>query len=217
VRAIGWERTGDPRRGAKLAANVGRGVSWLLVGAGLAVIVLTAPRDLDASLDAIMNGVMLGILGWFLGASARSVDRWIVLDGLIAGVRVSEAMEDEIDPVTPQLTLDTFGPQVLDGTIGPALPVYRGEELVGIVGAGQLRSVPRRDWPLTRTVEVMIDLADVPTIGPDESLTEGLERLRLSHLDGLPVLDGATLRGLLTRRSIALALRARADISGLTL
>ena len=49
----------------------------------------------------------------------------------------------------------------------------------------------------------MVAMADLPTIGPDESLTEGLERLRESRLDGLPVLDGADLRGVLTRRSIA--------------
>ena len=41
-----------------------------------------------------------------------------------------------------------------------------------------------------------------------------LERLRLSHLDGLPVLDGTVLRGVLTRRSIAAILHARANASG---
>lgn len=207
VRAIGWARTGDPRRGATTAALVGRGIGWLLVAAGLAVILLGETVD----------GIMLGLIGWFLGASSRSLDRWVVLDSLIAGVRVDEAMEAELDTISPGLTLDTFGAQVLDGTLGPALPVLRGDELVGLVGAGQLRGVPRRDWPMTRTSEVMVDLANVPTIGPAESLTDALERLRTSRLDGLPVLDGADLRGVLTRRSIALALRARADLRGVTL
>ncbi|MFL5727693.1 MAG: M50 family metallopeptidase [Chloroflexota bacterium] len=207
VRAIGWARTGDPRRGATTAALVGRGIGWLLVAAGLAVILLGETVD----------GIMLGLIGWFLGASSRSLDRWVVLDSLIAGVRVDEAMEAELDTISPGLTLDTFGAQVLDGTLGPALPVLRGDELVGLVGAGQLRGVPRRDWPMTRTSEVMVDLANVPTIGPAESLTDALERLRTSRLDGLPVLDGGDLRGVLTRRSIALALRARADLRGVTL
>jgi Zn-dependent protease len=207
VRAIGWARVGDARQGAKLAAMVGRGVGWLLVAAGLAVILLGETLD----------GIMLGIIGWFLGASARSVERWVVLDALIAGVRVGEAMEQEVETISPQLTLDTFGPQMLDGTLGPALPVFRAGVLIGIVGAGQVRSVPRRDWPSTRTAEVMVGLADMPTIGPDESLTDGLERLRESRLDGLPVLQGTDLMGVLTRRSIAVALRARADIRGLTL
>jgi Zn-dependent protease len=225
VRAIGWARVGDPRQGAKLAAMVGRGVGWLMVAAGLAVILLGGARgdavggDLDDNGFGtyVLDGIMLGIIGWFLGASARSVDRWVVLDGLIAGVRVSEAMEEEVETISPQLTLDTFGPQVLDGTLGPALPVFRGGVLIGMVGAGQLRSIPRRDWPSTRTAEVMVGLAEVPSVGPDESLTEGLERLRESRLDGLPVLEGTDLRGVLTRRSIAVALRARADIRGLTL
>jgi CBS domain-containing protein len=207
VRAIGWVRSGDPRKGATLAATAGRGISWLFVAAGLAAIFL----------GDTLSGIMLGIIAAFLSASAQSVDRWVVLDGLIAGVRVGEAMEEEPDTITPGLTIDTFGPQILDGTLGPALLVLRDDELVGLVGAGQLRSVPRRDWPVTRTSEVMVDLAKVPTIGPEESLTDGLERLRESRLDGLLVLEGADLRGVLTKRSIAIALRARADIRGLTL
>jgi Zn-dependent protease/CBS domain-containing protein len=207
VRAIGWARTGDPRRGATYAAMSGRGISWLLVAIGLAAVLL----------DNIADGIMLGLIGWFLSSSARSVDRWVVLDGLIVGVRVEEAMEAEFDTITPGLTLDTFGTQVLDGTLGPALPVLRGEELVGIIGAGQLRGVPRRDWAQTRTSEVMVDLANVPTIGPDEPVNDALDRLRTSRLDGLPVLQGGDLRGVVTGRSIAVALRTRADLRGLTL
>ena len=36
----------------------------------------------------------------------------------------------------------------------------------------------------------------------------------VSHLDGLPVLDGTVLRGVLTRRSIAAILHARAEAKG---
>jgi Zn-dependent protease len=207
VRAIVWARTGDERKGARAAGRVGRWVGLALIGGGL-VIVLTG---------AIVDGAMVGLIGWFLGASARSVDRWLLLDGLITGVRVGEAMEAELETITPQLTLDTFARQVLDGTLGPALPVVRDDVVVGIVGAGQLRAVPQRDWSSTRTVDVMVDVADLPPLAPDELLSDGLDRLRSSRLDGLPVLDGAALRGVLTRRSIAITLRAKADVQGLTL
>jgi Zn-dependent protease/predicted transcriptional regulator len=207
VRAIAWARTGDERRGAKAAAVVGRWVGWVLLGSGFFVILTGETVD----------GAMLGLIGWFLTASARSVDRWLLLEGLITGVRVGEAMEADLETISPQLTLDTFAGQVLDGTFGPALPVIRDDVLVGLVGAVQLRSIPRRDWPSTRTADVMVDLADLPTVGPDESLSDGLERLRISRLDGLPVLEGTSLRGVLTRRSIAVTLRARADLHGVTL
>ena len=207
VRAVVWARTGDERAGARAAGWVGRLVGWLLIAVGLAVILLGEPVD----------GLMIGLIGWFLGASARSVDRWLLLDGLITGVRVDEAMEEELETISPQLTLDTFAGRVLDGTLGPALPVLRGDVLVGIVGAGQLRGVPQREWPSTRTADVMVDVADLPVVGPSELLSDGLERLRKSRLDGLPVLDGAALRGVLTRRSIAVAMRAKADLQGVSL
>jgi Zn-dependent protease len=207
VRAVAWARSGDDRQGAKVAAMVGRGVGFVLVGSGFVVIVVGNALD----------GAMLGLIGWFLGASARSVDRWLVLDGLLSGVRVDEAMEPKLDTISPQLTLDTFASQVLDGTLGPVLPVVRDDVLLGIVGAGQLRGIPRRDWPSTRTADVMVDVTEVPRLGPEESLSDGLDRLRTSRLDGLPVLEGPTLRGVLTRRSIAVALRARADLRGVNL
>ena len=207
VRAIVWARTGDERRGARAAGVVGRWVGWVLIGAGL-VVILTGNT---------VDGAMVGLIGWFLGASARSVDRWLLLEGLISGVSVGEAMEPKLETITPQLTLDTFASQVLDGTLGPALPVIRGDLLVGMVGALQLRGVPRRDWPKTRTIDVMVDVADLPLVGPEEALSDGLELLRSSRLDGLPVRDGTTLSGVLTRRSVSIALRARADLRGVTL
>lgn len=207
VRAIVWARTGDERRGARAAGVVGRWVGWVLIGAGL-VVILTGNT---------VDGAMVGLIGWFLGASARSVDRWLLLEGLISGVSVGEAMEPKLETITPQLTLDTFASQVLDGTLGPALPVIRDDLLVGMVGALQLRGVPRRDWPKTRTIDVMVDVADLPLVGPEEALSDGLELLRSSRLDGLPVRDGTTLSGVLTRRSVSIALRARADLRGVTL
>jgi CBS domain-containing protein len=63
----------------------------------------------------------------------------------------------------------------------------------------------------------MVDITELPPLGPEESLSDGLDRLRTSRLDGLPVREGPTLRGVLTRRSIAVALRARADLRGVNL
>ena len=207
VRGIVWQRTGDERRGTRASGQVGRWAGRFFLGAGLAVI-LTGDT---------VDGAMLGLAGWFLMASARSVDRWLVLDSLITGVRVGEAMEADLETISPQLTLDTFARSVLDGTVAPALAVLREDRLVGMIGADQLRGVPQKDWPSTRIADVMIDLAEVPVVDPDDLLSTGLERLRESHLDGLPVLDASGLRGVMTRRSIAAMLRARAELNGVVL
>jgi Zn-dependent protease/predicted transcriptional regulator len=204
VRAAAWARTGNQRSGTRIAGVVGKLAGRVAMVVGLAVI-LTGDT---------LTGIMIGLIGWFLMASARSVDRWLILDGLIQGMSVGEAMEKELETISPQLTLDTFAPSILDGTVTPALPVLHEDRLVGIVGLAQVRAVAQRKWPSTRTEDVMIAEPEMPTASPDDRLTDALEALRQSHLDGLPVVDGGILRGVLTRRSIAALLHARAEARG---
>jgi Zn-dependent protease len=204
VRAAGWARTGSQRAGTHLAGVVGRWVGRAAMILGLALVLNNDTLD----------GIMVGLVGWFLMASARSVDRWLVLDDLVQGMSVGEAMEPNVETISPQLTLDTFAAGVLDGSVIPALPVVRDDEVIGIVGASQLRMIPPGRWSSTRTEDVMVGGADLPTARVEDRLTDALERLRRSRLDGLPVLDGTVLRGVLTRRSIAALLHARAESRG---
>ena len=80
VRAIGWARTGDPRRGARLAGD-GRAGDRLAARRGRARGDPAGregrrdPRRDHARADRLVPRC----------ASARSVDRWLVMDGLIAG------------------------------------------------------------------------------------------------------------------------------------
>ena len=206
VRAAAWARTGNRRSGTRIAGVIGRYAGRVILVIGFAVVVANPALTLD--------GIMIGLAGWFLILSARSVDRWLILDELIQGMSVGEAMEGELATISPQLTLDTFASGVLDGSVNPSLPVVEADELVGIVGAVQVRAVARRDWASTRTADVMVAPPEMPTARPDDRLTDALESLRRTHLDGLPVLDGSTLRGVLTRRSIAALLHARAESRG---
>jgi Zn-dependent protease len=188
VRAAAWARTGNQRSGTRIAGVVGKYAGRVALFVGLAIILTGETVD----------GIMVGLVGWFLMASARSVDRWLILDDLIQGMSVGEAMEKDLATISPQLTLDTFAPGIIDGTVTPALPVLHDDVLVGIIGLAQVRRVSQRNW----------------TASPTDRQTDALESLRQSHLDGLPVLDGDTLRGVLTRRSIAALLHARAEARG---
>ncbi len=204
VRAVAWARSGNPRTGTRAAGVVGKYAGRLALVVGLAVVITGETVD----------GIMIGLIGWFLMASARSVDRWLILDELVAGMSVGEAMEKDLSTISPQLTLDTFASSLLDGTVTPALPVLLDDRLVGIIGLAQVRAVAARNWPSTRTEDVMVGPPDMPTATAEDRLSDALERLRLSHLDGLAVLDGGTVRGVLTRRSIAALLHARAEARG---
>jgi Zn-dependent protease len=207
VRGLAWLRTGDVRRATRIAARSGRLTGWVLIGAGLVVIVLGSALD----------GVMLGLCGWFLTSAARGVDRRAVVDDLLDGLRVEEVMDRDVSVLPPGLTLDAFGDQLLDGSAAPSIPVVGDRGFLGMIGIGQLRRLRRQDWPQTRVADVMVAAAGLPRIGPETPLRTVFDDLRRSGLDGLPVMGSDGLAGVVTRRAVIETLRTRAQLQGVTL
>lgn len=199
LRAVIWRLAGSERLATRGAAIVNRVLGWAFIAGGIALMVTG---------DAL-DGVMLAIIGWFLGGSARSVESRLVLEDLLRGMRVESAMETGLPSVSPQLTLDTFAAQYLASGEGTSLPVMQNDALLGLIGTSQLRRVRRKAWPTMRAADVMVSLPALPTLGPDDELWGALERLRGAGADGLPVLRGHQLLGVLTRRSIVSVIQAR--------
>lgn len=205
VRAIWWARTGNERRGSEAAAMAGRVVGWLLMGAGLAV----------GLLGDIANGLMLALSGWFLGSASRAVIRRLAVEDLLKRVRVEEVMEREVPSIAPQLTVDTFADRLFGEGAVSTVPVVHGDEVVGLIGPAQLRSVGRGSWTTTRAEQLMVAMADVPVLSPGETVWTALDRLRRTGLDGLPVIDASGLLGMVTRSGVVRTIQAQAKLRGI--
>lgn len=199
LRAALWQATGSEARAARGVAIVSRVLGWLLIGGGVAVV-LTGDS---------LNGLMLVICGWFLSGTARSVEQRLALEDLLRGMRVENVMERDLPTVSPQLTLDTFAAQYLATGEGTSLPVMRDDTLLGLIGISQLRRIRQSAWPTMRAADVMVSPPALPTLAPDDELWGALERLRRTGLDGLPVLRGSQLLGVLTRRGVVRAIQSR--------
>jgi Zn-dependent protease/CBS domain-containing protein len=199
LRALLWRATGSETRASRGVAIVSRLIGWGLIAAGLA----------DMLVGDQLNGVMLAICGWFLSGTARSVERRLALEDLLRGMRVENVMERDLPAVSPQLTLDTFAAQYLASGEGTSLPVMRDETLLGLIGISQLRRIRQSAWPTMRASDVMVSPPTLPTLAPEDDLWGALERLRRTGLDGLPVLSGEKLLGVLTRRGVVTAIQSR--------
>jgi CBS domain-containing protein len=174
-------------------------LGWILIGGGVAVMLT----------DDGLTGVMLVICGWFLSGTARSMERRLALEDLLRGMLVENVMEKDLPTVSPQLTLDTFAAQYLATGEGTSLPVMRDDTLLGLIGISQLRRIRQSSWPTMRAADVMVSPPTLPTLAPEDELWSALERLRRTGLDGLPVLRGSELLGVLTRRGIVNAIQSR--------
>lgn len=193
VRDIAWRRTGSERSGWRAAARTGRFTGLVVIGVGLTVLI--AQGD--------VTGAMISLTGWFLVLSANSVRDRVRLDDLVGGHVVSDAMDHDPLTVSPNLTVDTFAAQLLDGeTPVFAVPVLEGDSIVGLLGVGQVRRIRRSDWAKTRVEDVMAKPPKLTFLSPTEPLKQGLERIFHAGLDGLPVLEDGRLLGILTKRGI---------------
>lgn len=196
VRAIAWERTGDPARALRMAGSAGRYLGILFATVGIVAILFVDSLD----------GLMLAVSGWFIVSSAGAVDRSAEIDATLEGISVGDVMDHDVSGVPPGLTLDTFAEQVLDGASPASVPVLRGLDLIGMIGAKQIRRIRRDRWANTRAEDLMVSGDALPHVGPEMSLRDALDQLHRSGLDGLPVLEAGTLTGIVTRRAVAKAI-----------
>lgn len=199
LRGILWMRGGDPRRALLAVARVGRWLGLTLAGLGLLAIIVIDSAD----------GLMLAMGGWFLVISAKAAERAAEADALLEGLFVSDVMEHDVPGIPPGLTVDTFAGQLLATGASASIPVVRGLELLGIIGARQVRRLRRTRWAETRAADLMVRADALPPVGPAMTLRAVLDELHRSGLDGLPVMDQGAFAGIVTREAVAAAIRSR--------
>jgi len=200
VRDLAWRRSGSERSGWRAASLSGRATGLIVIAIGIALLL---PKG-------DITGAMVALTGWFLILSANAVRDRIKLDDLVGGHLVSEAMEPAPATVNPSLTVDTFAAQLLDGESSvTAVPVVQGDDIVGLLGVGQVRRLRRTAWASTRVEDVMARPPRMTLLAPTDALKGALERIQRAGLDGLPVLDDGHLVGMLTRRGIGAFVQSR--------
>lgn len=200
IRAIGWSRGGTLNAGWRAAGRSGRLTGYAGVGLGIAVI----------AFSEFTSGAMIALSGWFLALSARSIAERLRVDALIGGLHVEDAMETGSVSVSPGLTVDTFASQLLDDeSTMTALPVVSADTVVGVLGVREVRRLRRDRWATTRVEEVMAKPPRLGILSARDNLAAAVERLQRAGVDGLPVVDGGSLVGMLTRRSVGKLLHER--------
>ena len=199
VRDLAWRRSGSERSGLQTASRTGRLTGYVIVIAGIALLLL----------EGGYMGAMLALTGWFLVLSANSLRDRVRLDDLVGGHTVADAMEKDPVTVTPSLTVDTFASQLLDrGSLLTAVPVIHDERIVGLLGVRQVRGMRAGEWATTRVSDVMVEPPKLTFLAPDEPLKQALERVHRAGVDGLPVVDDGRLVGVLTRLSVGTYVKA---------
>jgi Zn-dependent protease/CBS domain-containing protein len=201
LRAIIWRVTHDQVRATAIAAWLGRAFGVGLIAAGIFLAFVNA---------SLIDGLWLGVLGWFLFFAAGSQELQTRLQRSLAGVRIRDVMSP--NPVTAPdwITIDDFLARFATNR-APAYPVrdFSGP-LSGLITLKDLDRVAASARASTQLRQVARPLSQVPVAGPDDALSDVLQRIDNAETAYILVRDGDRLVGMVTPDDVSRRLDPRA-------
>lgn len=201
LRSLLWRLRGDRYAATRSAATIGQFVAYGLIALGV----------LLALNEALLSGIWLGLIGWFLSTAAESEVAQMGVERTLHGVRVRDIMDPDPPSVSPNESVaDLVHERMLRGEHRTFLVRHDDGGLAGLVSLSDVRRVARERWDDARVTDVMTRFADLATVGPDEAVETAMKLLQTRGVDQLPVIsEGRTIDGLLTRIGIMRLIETR--------
>ena len=203
ARAIAWWRTGDRGKATRFAARLGRVFSFLMIALGILLLFQ----------GAIVSGIWLAFIGWFLGQAARQAEVQTAITDRIEGLRVADVMDAEPVAIPGELPLDRAVDEFFLRYGYPWFPVVDASgRLTGLVTREAAESVPEAARPGRAVASVMAADSDADRSGFRVGLEEPLKALLglegLARLGAIMAVDpDGRLRGIVTVDQVRRALR----------
>ena len=208
LRAVLWGTLGDLRRATRRAAQAGQVFSWLLMAAGIAMLLNIRLPVLGAGL---INGMWVLMIGWFLHTAALMSYQRLLLGDSLEEVPVSRVMQSRFESVEGNIPVSELVDKYLLPGSQRAYPVMEGGGFVGLVCLPDVRKVSRDDWPRARVRDVMTPAAGLSGVGPDTSAADAMLTLGRQGVNQLPVIQDGRVRGLISRENILQLLSLHGD------
>lgn len=202
LRALVWRLTGDTVKGMSWAVVSGRVVAFSLMALGL----LTASQT-----GAVLNGLWLLGIGWFLLVAAEASGQAFEFDRLLSRIAVAEVMHHGVPYAKGDLSIaEWLEDQVLHS--GQRVSLVRDNyEVIGLITMSDCRKVARHLRPTTSVREVMTPADQLHTVTPDTDLAEVLRNMGLYSVNQVPVVEGGNVIGWIDRQRILKVLQSHID------
>jgi Zn-dependent protease/CBS domain-containing protein len=205
-RGIVWSFNKDFARSTKMAARSGQVVGFGMIALGA----VTALTNWPPQVGGPVGGLWLAFIGWFILSAAKQTLAQVDARGALEGLRVADIMSPELHTVGREISLEDYAREMVR-TGRRAHLVLAGDQLVGLVTAEALSSVPQSDWDVTSVQAVMLPKDKLHWAAPEEPAISLLDRMRTMGMQQMPVIAGGSVVGIVTRDSILRVLQSRQE------
>jgi len=199
-RSLLWRFTDDYYRSTRIATRVGRGVGYLFIVGGVAVIFL---------LGEWLSGLWLAFIGWFLESAASASYRKLQWRDRLVGFTAAQVMTADFPVVPPDVTIAQLAQDYTFGSGHQFIVVADEDRLYGVLTLHDVKSVPQQNWDATRAEEIMIPVDRLGVTSPDQGALSILDQMVENGINQLPVVADGRIIGLVTRDNLLRFLRAR--------
>ncbi len=188
LHALLWRWKGDRRTATSVGAGMGRGLAFVMIAGGLALVIG----------GAAASGIWFAFLGWFLLQAATAEQRDLVLREALGDLRVDDLMVHRPVVAPAGETLSEFMDGVAHVHRFTTYPVVEGDRVVGLLPFARVAATPRARWDERDVRDCMIPLAEAPVVRSGTPLLGALAEMQEQGGDRALVLDDGELAGLLS-------------------
>ncbi len=203
-RSLIWRFSGDYKKATRIAFEVGRGVGYLFVAAGIVLMFLYPGRW--------FNGLWLAFIGLFLSYVATASYRQAQWQAALQGIRVADVMTTACPVLSPDITISRVVQEYIFISGHGCFMVTGNGQLQGILTLQNIKSVDRKNWDNTSVGDVMTPSESLKVISPDEEVLSAVEQMEEYGMGQMPVLSEGRIIGLITRDDIMRLLYTRSRL-----
>jgi Zn-dependent protease/CBS domain-containing protein len=198
LRAVLWARTGDRISATRASAHTGHWFAYGLIGLGVLLAVS----------GALVEGIWLMLIGWYLDGASRSEATAVIQQATLSARRADQLMTADPVTVPSNVTVARLVDDYVLGRHHSAFPVIDGSgALVGLVGLEQVRAVPGPARAETPVGAIARPLDRIPLVAPADPGSEVFARMSADRVTRALVVDADLhLLGIITSADLTRAL-----------
>ncbi|MBW4689741.1 MAG: site-2 protease family protein [Komarekiella atlantica HA4396-MV6] len=201
-RSILWKYTGNQKKATQIASSGGKWLAYLLIALGF--------WELFGS--ALLGGLWLILIGWFLYNAAEASYEEILVRTSLEGVKAREIMTPYPETVNADLTLQDLVDKYFLSRRYQSFPVTQDSHPIGIITLNQIKDVPREEWVYRTVKDTMIPTDKGVTARPEEEMSQVLEKMQESGVRRVLVTQNSSLKGIITANDVASWLQRQRDL-----
>jgi Zn-dependent protease len=193
LRSLVWRSTGDLYRATRVAARGGRIVGMLMIAIGVFELFF---------LGALVNGLWLMAIGWFLSQAALASFTHLQLKSVLDDVPASTLMTRDLVDIPSGITVQRAVDDYFMRHNYNAFPVQGEHGDTGLLTMKSVREVSRDVWETTTVDAIVEPLSEMCTVAPSRPVGEVVDKLMKGEVGRVVVVDDGEVLGLITPRDL---------------